>query len=164
MKIKYISVSSFMEFLVMVSPKKQDFFTKINRLKGIFVIWEYNEWQFVKKCQNLYFKNLTFFSFWGAHFSLQLSFDNFKFETPFKLILMKLCIIFKEPSIIIVFTSFLNFWQIILLFRYHHQRKSIIEITKDWGAKKSQVCFVCFTRQLLQCRVLKFLQCKISAL
>ena len=38
MKIKYISVSSFMEFPVMVSPKKQDFFTKINRLKGIFVI------------------------------------------------------------------------------------------------------------------------------
>ena len=34
MKIKNVSVSSFMEFLMMMDPKKQDFLSKINRLEG----------------------------------------------------------------------------------------------------------------------------------
>ena len=38
----------------MVGPKKQDFWPKINILKEIYYIFEWNE--FTKKCQNLTFK------------------------------------------------------------------------------------------------------------
>jgi hypothetical protein len=46
----------------MVDPKKQDFWPKINILKGYFVFREYNGLQFFKKCQNYTFKiNRCFF-------------------------------------------------------------------------------------------------------
>ena len=45
----------------MVYPKKQDFWPKINILKGYFVFHEYNGLQFVKKCENNTSKSTVFF-------------------------------------------------------------------------------------------------------
>ena len=75
----------------MVDLKKQDFWPKINRLKGYALFCEYNELQFVKKCQNYtYFQNqMIFFSFKNINSGQHTLVKTFFLNSLFKALFLK---------------------------------------------------------------------------